>query len=168
MADPAGFIHHLPGIKRPSARLAARLCPWTKLWGGMGGNEVVTRTGTAVSCQGPASPCSQHLVLTAGGLTPDHPWGSRAQGEQTLYSSPECRGREGRWSGLGEGRQCGMAGTKGGSSQGLPDHVQQRSRPLLQLWGALVLLEGLVPTLLDEVSGSLCERRGGETWLAAT
>lgn len=54
-----------------------------------------------------------------------------------------------------------MARTEGGGSQGLPDHVQQRSHPLLQLWGALVLLEGPVPALPDEVSSSLCRRRGG-------
>ena len=53
-----------------------------------------------------------------------------------------------------------MAGTEGGGSQGLHDHVQQCSCSLLELWGALVLLKGLVPALPDEVSSSLCERRG--------
>lgn len=48
-----------------------------------------------------------------------------------------------------------MAGTEGGGSQGLPDHVQQCSCPLLEFWGALVLLKGLVPALPDEVSSSL-------------
>lgn len=75
-----------------------------------------------------------------------------------VYSSLE-RG-EGRWRGLGEGRQRGVAGTEGGGSQGLPDHVEQRSCPLLEFWGALVLLKGPVPALRDEVSSSLCERRG--------
>lgn len=55
--------------------------------------------------------------------------------------------------GLGEDSQCGLAGT--GGSWGLPDHVQQCLCPLLQLWGALVLLQGLVPSLPGEISSSL-------------
>ena len=53
-----------------------------------------------------------------------------------------------------------MAGAEGRGSQGLPDHVQQRLCPLLEFWGALVLLKGPVPALPDEVSSSLCKRRG--------
>lgn len=68
-----------------------------------------------------------------------------------IYSSSEHCGREGRWRGLGEGGQRGVAGT----AWGLPHHVQQCSCPLLELWGALVLLQGPVPTVSDEVSSSL-------------
>lgn len=163
-ANSGGFMHHLPIIKSPSARVATQLCPCTKLWGGMrqaaGSYEVATRMETPISCQGPVSPCSQHWYLQLAVRLLTSPWESRAQGEQTVYSSLECRGRERRWCGLGEGRQCGMARTEVGCSQGLPDHVQQCSCPLLEFWGALVLLKGPVPALPDKVSSSLCERWG--------
>lgn len=72
---------------------------------------------------------------------------------------------EGRWSGRGAAEQLVVSGADG--CQGCPQGAQQRSCPLLQLRGALVLLQRLVPTLPGEVSSSLGRGEGG-SWLAAT